>query len=111
MTRHRGFLVGGLLVALLLAGVGSSFASSAPDGLDAVTREGCTYQEEKITGGECMARAAEEHELGGPFADYGIPGIDNPYLSTGLSGVIGVLVVFGLGLGLFRLARRRSGDR
>lgn len=109
MPRHRWFLVGGLLVALLLAGVGSSFASPDPDGLDTVTREGCMYSGEKITGGECMAREAENHEVGGPLADYAIPGIDNPYLSTGLAGVLGVLVVFGLGAGLFALARRRRG--
>ncbi|MGH3646897.1 MAG: PDGLE domain-containing protein [Micromonosporaceae bacterium] len=110
MSRQRWFLLGGLLVALLLAGVGSSFASSNPDGLDTVTREGCTYSGERVTGGGCMAREAEGHEVGGPLADYGIAGIDNPYLSTGLAGVLGVLLVFGLGAGLFALARRRRRD-
>ena len=39
MNRTIGwFLLGGLLVALLLAGVVSNFASASPDGLDAVAR-------------------------------------------------------------------------
>ncbi len=110
MSRYRWFLLGGLALALLLAGVVSSFASSSPDGLDAVTRQGCSYEADRPAGGECMARSAEEHEVGGPLADYGIAGIDNPYLSTGLSGVLGVLLVFGIGAGLFALVRRRRRD-
>lgn len=110
MTRVRWFLLGGLSVSLLLAGVVSSFASSNPDGLDSVSRAGCEYRGEKVAGGECMARHADEHEVGGPLADYGIAGIDNPYLSTGMAGVLGVLLVFGLGAGLFWLARRRRGS-
>ncbi|MGH3662177.1 MAG: PDGLE domain-containing protein [Micromonosporaceae bacterium] len=102
----RGFLLLGLLVALLLAGGVSSFASSDPDGLDNVTREGCDYRGEEITGGECMARHAGEHEVGGPLADYGVVGIDNPYLSTAIAGVSGVLVVFLLGMGMVWFARR-----
>lgn len=104
------FLAGGLLVALLLAGVVSSFASSSPDGLDKTARDGCTFNAEgEITGGTCMAQKEQEHQLGdSPLADYGIRGIDNEYLSTGLSGVIGVLVTFGIGAGAFRLVRRRD---
>jgi cobalt/nickel transport protein len=104
------FLLGGLLVSLLLAGVVSSFASSSPDGLDSAAREGCTFDADgTITGGTCMAQKEEEHQLGdSPLADYGIRGIDNEYLSTGLSGVLGVLVTFGIGAGAFRLVRRRS---
>ena len=105
--RTRWFLVAGMLVSLLLAGGVSSFASSHPDGLESVAHEGCTLSEDEIIGGECMARSAEEHEIGGPLADYGIAGIDNPYLATGLAGVLGVVVVFVISGGLFWLARRR----
>lgn len=108
--RSWGFLVGGLLVALLLAGVVSNFASSHPDGLDSSLREGCVFDaDDNIVGGDCPAKQAREHELAeGPLADYGIRGIDNPYLSTGLSGVIGVLLTFAVGGGLFWLVRRRG---
>jgi cobalt/nickel transport protein len=108
-VKLAAFLLGGLLVSLLLAGVVSNFASSSPDGLDSATREGCTVNSnDEITGGDCAARAAENHELAdGPLADYAVKGIDNEFLATGLSGVAGVLVVFALGGGLFWLVRRR----
>ncbi|WP_305790081.1 PDGLE domain-containing protein [Symbioplanes lichenis] len=109
-TRLGWFLAGGLLVALLLAGVVSSFASGSPDGLDATAREGCTFNaDDEITGGTCMAQQEQDHQLAdSPLADYGIKGIDNEYVSTGLAGVLGVLVTFAIGGGVFWLARRRG---
>jgi cobalt/nickel transport protein len=104
----RWFLLAGLILTLLLAGLVSNLASDSPDGLDAVSRQGCEYSGERITGGECLARSGRDHEVGGPLADYRIAGIDNPYLSTGLAGVIGVLLVFGAGSLGFRLARRTA---
>jgi cobalt/nickel transport protein len=112
VSRRLGwFLAGGLLVALLLAGVVSSFASGSPDGLDATARQGCTFDADgRITGGTCMAQKEQEHQLDdSPLAGYGIRGLGNDALSTGLSGVLGVLVTFGIGAGLFRLVRRRPG--
>ncbi|MGK5674966.1 PDGLE domain-containing protein [Micromonospora sp. URMC 106] len=107
--RSWGFLVGGLLVALLLAGVVSNFASSHPDGLDSSLREGCTFDaDDNITGGSCPAQREKEHEIGGPLADYGIAGVDNDFLSTGLSGVLGVLLTFAVAGGVFWLVRRRG---
>jgi cobalt/nickel transport protein len=108
--RSWGFLGGGLLVALLLAGVVSNFASAHPDGLDSSLRQGCTVDAGgNITGGSCPAQRAKDHDLaGGPLADYGIKGVGNPYLSTGLSGVIGVLLTFAVGGGAFWLLRRRD---
>jgi cobalt/nickel transport protein len=111
MSRRLGwFLAGGLLVALLLAGVASSFASGSPDGLDYAAREGCTFNADgEITGGTCMAQQEGEHQAAdSPLADYGIRGIDNEFLSTGLSGVLGVLITFAIGGGLFWLVRRRQ---
>ena len=114
MTKRLGwFLAGGLLVALLLAGVASNFASGSPDGLDATAREGCTFDAQGgITGGTCMLQQEQNHQLAdSPLADYGIRGIDNPYLSTGLSGVLGVLVTFAIGGGVFWLVRRRTPEQ
>ena len=113
MTKRLGwFLAAGLLVAVLLAGVVSNFASGSPDGLDHAAREGCTFDADgEITGGTCMARQEGAHQLAdSPLADYGIRGIDNDFLSTGLSGVLGVLVTFGIGVVAFRLLRRRDAN-
>ncbi|MET8064314.1 PDGLE domain-containing protein [Micromonospora sp. NPDC005686] len=108
--RHWPFLLGGLLVALLLAGVVSNYASSHPDGLDSSLLKGCTVNaDDEITGGSCPAQQATDHELAdSPLADYGVRGIGNDFVSTGLSGVLGVLLTFALGGGLFWLARRRG---
>ncbi|MDZ5441423.1 PDGLE domain-containing protein [Micromonospora sp. 4G57] len=108
--RNWGFVLGGLLVALLLAGVVGNYASAHPDGLDASLLKGCTVNADgEITGGSCPAQRAEDHELAdSPLADYGIRGVDNRFLSTGLSGVLGVLLTFALGGGLFWLARRHN---
>ncbi|GGR72089.1 hypothetical protein GCM10010169_15020 [Micromonospora fulviviridis] len=104
------FVLGGLLVALLLAGVVSNYASAHPDGLDSSLLKGCTVNADgEITGGSCPAQQAKDHELAdSPLADYGVRGVSNGFLSTGLSGVLGVLLTFALGGGLFWLARRRG---
>jgi cobalt/nickel transport protein len=111
VKRTTGFLLAGLFVALLLAGVVSNFASAAPDGLDAATTRGCTVNDAgEITGGTCMAQGAKDHEVAGsPLADYSVSGLDHPYLSTGLSGVLGVLLTFAVAGGLFWLTRGRRG--
>ena len=92
----RLFLIGGLLVAVGLALVVSGFASSSPDGLERVAEE------------EGFLETARDHLFAdGPLADYTVEGVDNQRLSTGLSGLIGVLITFGLGLALFALVRSR----
>jgi len=98
MTRNRAFLVAGLLIALLLAGVISFYASAAPDGL------------EKVAADKGMAAQSREHGLtGSPFADYGTKGVENGRLSGGLAGVAGVLVTLGAGGALFFTLGRRRG--
>lgn len=89
-------LAAGLVVALLLAGVASSFASTAPDGL------------EKVAGDQGFLGTADAHALdASPVAGYAVDGVDDERLATGAAGVAGVLVTFALGTGLFLLVRRR----
>jgi cobalt/nickel transport protein len=96
---RRSFFVASLLVALLVAGVASYYASSSPDGLEHVAEQ---------TG--FLDSADEEHAASdSPFADYQTTGVDNERLSGGLAGVLGVLIVLGLSGGLFLLLRRRDG--
>ena len=108
--RATGFLLGFLLIALLVAGGLAYLASSAPDGLDTVTRNGCTVTEtadgEQLEG-TCIAKNAGDHALGdGPLADYAVGGGAG---TVGLAGVIGVLVTAVVAGGLFGLLRRSGG--
>lgn len=88
------FVIGGLIVALGLAFLVSPYASSLPDGL------------EKVSIDKGFADTAKAHALGGgPLADYGVKGVENEKLSTGLSGVIGVVITFGVAMILFGALR------
>ena len=111
MTRSR-FLIGFLLVALVIAGGLSYFASSDPDGLDSVTLHGCTVSGtaagEQLDG-TCIAQNATDHQMAGsPLADYAVGGQDG---TTGLAGIIGVLVAALVAGLLFRVLRRPSESR
>lgn len=93
----RAVVVAGLLVALLLAGVVSYYASSSPDGLNRVAQD------------EGFSSAEKEHSAAdGPFAGYATKGVDNGRLSTGLAGVVGSLVVLTLAGGTALAVRRRG---
>lgn len=96
MTRQRTFLAVGLLVALLIAGVGSYYASSHPDGLEYVAGK---------TG--FLDSAEDPVDTGSPFADYGTKGVDDERLSGGIAGVAGVGLTLLIGGGLFWVLRRR----
>lgn len=96
MTNRKVMLVG-VLLALLLAGVASYYASSAPDGL------------EKVATDQGISQQAKDHGLAdSPFADYGTKGVDNARLSTGLAGIAGVAITLALGSGLVLAVRRRD---
>ena len=96
--RNRGFLVAGLLLALLVAGVGSYYASSSPDGLEWSAEE------------EGFGHTAEDSATAdSPLADYAVSGVDDSRLSGGLAGVIGVTVTLLLAGGLTLALRRRTG--
>ncbi len=103
------FAIIAILVTLALAGIGSLFASGSPDGLDSATRSGCTFNDQdEITGGECLARNAKEHELeSGPLAGYAAKGVDGS-AGTTIAGVAGVTVILLLGGGLTWFYRRRA---
>jgi cobalt/nickel transport system permease protein len=90
-----GLVVAGLVVAAALATLVSPFASATPDGL------------EKVAADEALDTEVEDHAMaGGPLAEYGVEGVDNERLGTGLAGLIGVAVTFAVGFGLFAVIRR-----
>ncbi|GAA4577432.1 energy-coupling factor ABC transporter permease [Planotetraspora kaengkrachanensis] len=96
----RPVLVGGGLVALLLAGVVSFYASSAPDGLNKVAADKGFNANEK------------PHDFeSGPLAGYGVGGIENERLSGGLAGIAGVGITVLAGGAIFYTVRRRRQDK
>ena len=96
--KQKTFLISGFVASLFLAGVVSFYASSNPDGL------------EKVAGDIGFIETAKENpNSGGILADYGVKGVDNPRLSTGAAGVIGVIATGAISTGFFLLIRRKSG--
>ena len=92
----RVLLLSGLLLALLVAGVASYYASGSPDGLN------------RVAGDLGFASAEEASRAGtGPLAGYEVAGLDHARSSGGLAGVIGCLVVLGCS-SVFFLLRPRS---
>ncbi|MGX5697586.1 PDGLE domain-containing protein [Agromyces soli] len=95
----RAFTIGALLVALVIACVVSLWASSHPDGLEFVAAS---------TGfGEA---AQDSATAGSPVADYGVAGVENPWLSVAIAGAVGCAATFGFAWLVGRLAKRRSAD-
>ncbi len=96
----RVFVLVGIGIALILAFFVSPLASSSPDGLERVAID---------QGFE--AQAAPHAMAGTPLADYEVAGVQHSWLSTGLSGVIGVVLCFALAGAVvlaIRWTRRRS---
>jgi cobalt/nickel transport protein len=95
--RTKLFLLAGLFVALVLAGIGSYYASADPDGLTKVSED------------EGMAESETPHDLAdSPLGGYETKDVDNDRLSGGMAGVVGVGVTFVVAGGAALLVRRRS---
>lgn len=74
------FIVLGIII--VMAAFISPFASTSPDGL------------EKVAGGNGFLHTAKNIWRYSPFSDYSVAGIENKYISTALTGIIGVIIVF-----------------
>ncbi len=98
-VRTRTLLIAGAVVALILAGVVSFYASQSPDGL------------EKVAADKGMDEKVEEHGLAdSPLADYGVEGVDDERVSGGLAGVLGVGATLVVAGGGFWVLKRRGGS-
>jgi hypothetical protein len=95
------FVLGGLLAAVALALFVSPFANSNPDGLERVATD------------KGFAASERDHALkDGPVSDYSFRGVDNERVGTGIAGLIGVTLTFGVGtlmFGVLRTLRKRHG--
>ena len=90
------FVAIGLLVAATLVVFVAPNANANPDGL------------EKVSADKGIDAAATEHALAdGPFADYGVRGVDNSSAATGLAGIVGIVATFAVGAGVVWIVRRR----
>jgi hypothetical protein len=97
VTKNRRFLLAGLALALLIAGVVSYYASRSPDGLTHVAQS---------TG---FLDSAQGHATaGGPVAGYETKGVNDARLSKGLAGLVGALVVLAVMAGLVFVVRRKN---
>jgi hypothetical protein len=95
-SRSPRWWIAGIAISAVVVVVAALFASGDPDGLERVA------EDQGIIG-----RAQDA--LYSILPDYSIPGIDDPAVSTILSGLVGVAIVFGLMWLLGRmLARRRT---
>jgi cobalt/nickel transport system permease protein len=89
------FVLIGIAAALALVILIAPNANPNPDGL------------EKVAAEHGVDSAVRVHALAdGPFADYGVSGVENRYLGTWAAGLIGVLATFTLGSGLVWVVRR-----
>jgi hypothetical protein len=98
-TRHGWFLPSALAVIFAVAFVVSGFASSSPDGL------------EKVAADTAIDDEATDHALArSPLADYGVKGVDDERLGTGVAGMLGVTATLAAAVALFVVLRRRCDD-
>ena len=91
----KRFVIVALVISVILAVFVSPFASSSLDGLEKVAeKHGFLERGENSVWGYF------------PIADYLFPGIKNEGVATGLAGLIGVIVVFGVGYGLLVVVKK-----
>jgi len=100
MKKQNRFWIAGFSLSIFLAVVVSFYASSSPDGLEKVA-EDIGFIE----------TAKESANADGVLADYGVKGVENPRLSTGAAGAIGVVATAGVSAVLFLSLRRKNGER
>ncbi|MBU1062373.1 MAG: PDGLE domain-containing protein [Candidatus Omnitrophica bacterium] len=84
-----------ILFSLILAFFISPFASSSPDGLEKVAEDRGFLEKGEI-----------KPVFTSPIPDYTWPGIDNESFATGLAGIFGTLIVFGVAYGMAVIIKR-----
>jgi cobalt/nickel transport system permease protein len=89
------FILIGIAAAVALVIFIAPNANPNPDGL------------EKVAAEKGIDSEARDHDLAdGPFADYAVSGVDNRYVGTWVSGLLGVTMTFAVGAGIVYAVRR-----
>jgi cobalt/nickel transport system permease protein len=98
-TATTGFIAVGLAVAVGLVVFVAPLADSSPDGLERVAED------------QGFAATAEDSVTAdSPLADYGVSGVSDERVGTIAAGVIGIVLVFAVGVSILAVTRRkRSG--
>lgn len=86
----------GLVVALIIAGILSPFASPYPDGLEKVAE----------TKG-FIAKGEGKEVVSAPIPDYAAPGLKSEGTATAVAGITGTLITFAVAYGIGRIMRQR----
>lgn len=85
----------GLIMALIIAGILSPFASPNPDGL------------EKVAQTQGFIDKGEGKEvIHAPMPDYIIPGVQSEAVSTAAAGIAGTVITFFVAYGISRMLKR-----
>ena len=95
-ARNRNTLIGGTILALLVAGVVSYFASRDPDGLEAAA--------ERL--GIVATPESGVRPPVSPFKDYSVKWLPEGFSSNAVAGVTGTVLVLGILLGTGAVLRR-----
>lgn len=94
MTATRRLILGGLVIAIVIAAASAFIASGSPDGLERVAQD---------HGFLDRAQDAPYRVL----PDYTVPGLGDGPISTIVAGAVGVVLVAGIALGAGSVLRRR----
>ncbi|MBI5458649.1 PDGLE domain-containing protein [Methanobacterium sp.] len=93
-TKNRNLLIGGLIIAIIIAVLAPFLASGNPDGLES-------------TAGTLEVPESEAHYTA-PLPDYAIPGMEENPLGGVIALVVGTIVVLLAVLGVTALFRKRK---
>ena len=96
-TKNRNLLIGGLLIALVIAILAPFLASTNPDGLESTA--------------ESLEVPESEPAFESPLPDYAIPGMeDNPWGGVA-SLIVGTILVLLVMLGLASIFSKKNGNK
>ncbi|PKL72109.1 MAG: cobalamin biosynthesis protein CbiN [Methanobacteriales archaeon HGW-Methanobacteriales-2] len=96
-TKNRNLIIGGLIIALIIAVMAPFLASSNPDGLE--------------SSAESLEVPESEAAYTAPLPDYAIPGMEDNPLGGVVALIVGTIVVLLVVLGVATIIGKRKKNR